>query len=158
MPPGDDIPAQEPITKPALALRFDLGEPYVSFPRLVFLDEKRLPLLRRADECVTAEAVEELSRVLRFQDLLEPRIDLVDDRLGRLRRDMHGPPRHKVHSQHTGLPHRGDVRHSLQRRAGAVGENTYPALALLRQRKYRVNGRIVDAPAGHVIERSRGVL
>src|SRR5262245_9417574 len=74
-------PARETNCAPvAKLLRLDLGGPDISFPVLDALLEQRLAFLGRGDEGIAAEAVQELSRLFGSEDLVEPLVDLIDDR------------------------------------------------------------------------------
>src|SRR5262245_61725724 len=56
----------------SLSLRLDVGDAHVFAPGRFFLDEQRLRGLRRGDERVAAERIEELARLVGGQDLVEP--------------------------------------------------------------------------------------
>src|SRR6478735_8265803 len=62
-----------------LSLRLDLGDADIFRPRLVFLDEERLPFFGRADERVSAEFIQKSLGLVGGKDLFEPAVDLVDD-------------------------------------------------------------------------------
>ena len=52
----------------------------------------------------------------------------------------------------------GNIRDRGEAGAGAVGEHAQAAFARLRQREHRVVHAVIDAAAGHVVERAGGIL
>src|SRR5262245_31849824 len=81
------------MTGETLSLRFDPRDADVFSPRLFLLNEQCLRDIGGGDERIAAEFVEELAGIVHHQDLIEPLVDLIDDRARRRAWQMHRPPR-----------------------------------------------------------------
>src|SRR6266446_4698100 len=77
-------------------LRFDLRQLHVALPALCVALHERLHLFGRTRERVERGPREKLLRVFGRRDRVEPAGELVDDRLGRARRNDDAPPRGHV--------------------------------------------------------------
>src|SRR6266853_1076060 len=77
-------------------LRLDLRQLYVALPALGVAPQERLHLSGCARERVERRTREKLLGVLGRRDRVEPAGELVDDRLGRARRNDDAPPRRHV--------------------------------------------------------------
>src|SRR5437773_9533067 len=93
-------------------LRLDLRQLYVALPALGVALQERAHLLGRTRERVERRPREKLLGVLGRRDRVEPAGELVDDRLGRARRNDDAPPRRHVAAPVAKL---GERRHLGQR-------------------------------------------
>src|ERR1700694_1176224 len=113
-------------------LRLDLREPYVLAPILAFRSDKRRHGFGCARERIGGDILEKLAGLLARRDLVEPGGELVDDSLGRARRNDDSKPGSQVVARKARLRHGGDLRQHAQARRRGEREQAHAAGSRLR--------------------------
>src|SRR5262249_28267257 len=93
-----------------LSLRLELADAHVLGPGLLVAPELLLRLFGSDDEGIAGKTVEKCPGLVARRYLVEPFIELVDDRYGGRSRHHRGPPQAHARAWNSGFDHRRKVR------------------------------------------------
>src|SRR4029077_5924878 len=120
--------------QPKSPLRLEPCNPHVFFPILNILEEPRLAFVGRAAPRVATVTCQKRWGFIVRQDLVEPPVDLIDDRAWGSGRDHGGKPSHQVHRV-AEFGHARQIGRGRKSSRGGNREDAQASLARLRQRE-----------------------